>query len=316
MISIGIESTAHTFGVGIVDDKGKIYSDVRAVYKAPEGWGLKPAEVAEHHRKACENTFGKALLEAGLKITDIDIISFSQGPGLPPCLSAGLEFAKQVSRVSKIPLVGVNHCIAHIEIGNLLCGCKGPVAVFTSGANTQIISKVEGRHSVLGETQDIGLGNALDKFGRAVGIGFPAGPKIEEIAKGGSYIPLPYTVKGMDLAFAGLVTEAERQAKHKGKKLEDVCYSLQEIAFAMVAEVAERAMAHLDKEELLLTGGVAANSRLQEMLSIMCSERGAKFFACPKKYCGDNGAMIAWTGLLGGNRGEIEIKPRWRVDEF
>jgi len=156
----------------------------------------------------------------------------------------------------------------------------------------------------------------LDKFGRDIGLGFPAGAKIEEMARRGKYIVLPYTVKGMDVSFSGILTKIQNLYK-KGASPEDLCFSFQETAFAMMAEVAERAMAHVDKQELLLVGGVAANKKFCEMLQIMCEERGAKFFKCPMQYCGDQGAMIAWEGLIRfkEKRFITEINPYWRVDE-
>jgi len=142
---------------------------------------------------------------------------------------------------------------------------------------------------------------------------------IEELAKKGSkLIDLPYVVKGMDVSFAGIITKAAQLFKDKAKE-EDLCYSLQEVCFAMLAEVAERAMAHTGKSELILIGGVAANKRLCEMLSIMCKERNASFFPVPLEYCGDQGVMIAWQGILeykaGKRISEIEIYPYERVDE-
>ena len=112
---------------------------------------------------------------------------------------------------------------------------------------------------------DIGMGNAIDKFGREAGLPFPAGPEIERLAKKGKYVELPYVVKGMGLSFSGIITEAIRKLK-TGIPLEDISYSLQETIFAMLTEVTERALAHTGKNEVLLTGGVAANQRLQEMI--------------------------------------------------
>jgi len=322
MLCLGIESTAHTFGVGIVSEKGDVLSNIKSVYRPREGWGIKPSEAAEHHRKFSTEVLERSLSEAGVNIKDIDLIAFSQGPGLPPCLVVGRDFAVELEKKLKKPLLGVNHCIAHIEIGKLFTKCKDPVTVYVSGGNTQILAYVSGRYRVFGETQDIGLGNALDKFGRALGMKFPSGPEIEKLAKHGRYVELPYVVKGMDLSFSGIVTEAIKQVKEKGKKLEDVCFSFQETCFAMLTEVTERALAHTNKNEVLLTGGVGANERLQEMLSVMCEERGAKFYNCPKEFAGDNGAMIAWTGILAwkSNRfsitnARIDILPRWRTDE-
>jgi N6-L-threonylcarbamoyladenine synthase len=319
MLCLGIEATAHTFGTGIATGKGHILANVSDTHKPRKGWGIKPMEAAQHHREVKEKVLERALEEAKLELKDIDIISFSQGPGLPPCLLAGKELAVQLSGKTKKPVIGVNHCIAHIEISRLFTKTKDPVTLYVSGGNTQVIAFTGGRYRVFGESQDIGIGNALDKFGRATGMDFPAGPKIEKLAKRGEYIELPYVVKGMDLSFSGIVTECIRRF-NRGEKIENLCFSLQETCFAMLTEVTERALAHTEKEEALLTGGVGANKRLQEMLEIMCRERGAKFFACPKEYTGDNGAMIAWTGILAYRSGQkpledIDIKPRWRTDE-
>ncbi|MEM2175534.1 MAG: UGMP family protein, partial [Candidatus Micrarchaeia archaeon] len=172
-----------------------------------------------------------------------------------------------------------------------------------------------------GETLDIGIGNAIDKLARYIGLPHPGGPKIEQLARNGSkYYSLPYIVKGMDLSFSGLVTAAQKMYD-SGVKIEDIAFSFQETAFAMLTEVTERALAYLKNDEVLLVGGVGANLRLQEMLKTMCEERGAKFFAPPKEYMGDNGAMIAYTGLLmfrSGHSTKIEesyVKPDFRIEE-
>lgn len=315
MICLGIESTAHTFGVGIVSDKGKVLANVWDMYKPPGGWGIKPQEAAQHHRKVSKEVLEKALSNAKLFLKDINLVAFSQGPGLPPCLREGLEFAKKISGCKS--LVGVNHCIAHVEIGKLCTGVKDPVTLYVSGANTQVLAFAEGRYRCFGETMDVGIGNALDKFGREVKMDFPSGSKIEALAKKGKYLELPYVVKGMDLSFSGIITEALTRFK-KEESLENLCFSLQETLFAMLTEVTERAMAHTGKSELLLTGGVAANSRLQEMLGIMCRERGAQFRTVPKEFAGDCGANIAWLGIL-HHKSKMKTKqgilPRQRTDE-
>jgi len=259
------------------------------------------------------------LTSASLEMKDIDLISFSQGPGLAPCLYAGLNTTMELSKKYEIPYIGINHCVAHIEIGKIYAKQEDPVVVFTSGANTQIISFNNGKYRIFGETMDVGLGNALDKFGRNAGIGFPAGPKIEELGRKGKWIELPYVVKGMDLSFSGIVTEASKRLE-KGEKMENVCFSIQESMFSMLTEVTERAVAHLGKEEVMLTGGVAANRFLQEKLRIMSEERGATFSVVPMNLAGDNGAMIAWTGILAYKSGYKSepgrILPRWRTDDM
>ncbi len=303
--------------MGIVDDKGKILANERDIYRPPLGWGIHPAEAAKHHEEVAQRVYEAALSKAGLRLGDINFVAFSQGPGMPPCLHKGLNFALSLNK----SLIGVNHCIAHIEIGRLSSGLSDPITLYTSGANTQVLGFVSGRYRCFGETMDVGLGNALDKFGRESGLEFPAGPKIEELAKSGKYIELPYVVKGMDLSFSGIVTDA-LQRLNKGIKIEDLCFSLQETFFAMLTEVTERALAHTGKSECLLTGGVAANRRLQEMLEIMCKERGAKFYVVPRELAGDCGANIAWTGVLAFKSGakplsygEAKILPRWRTDD-
>lgn len=317
MICLGIESTAHTFGIGICDEKGKILANEKSVYKPRKGWGIVPMDAGKHHEKEGENVLKMALEKANLELKDIGIISYSRGPGLPPCLYKGLELAKDLSEKHGKPLIGVNHCVAHIEIGRLTSGFKDPVVVYVSGGNTQIISFSESRYRVFGECMDMGVGNALDKFGRSVGLDFPQAPKIEKIAKKGKWVDLPYVVKGMDLSFSGILTSCI-QKHERGEKLENLCFSIQEVFFSMLAEVTERALAHLGKNEVLLTGGVAANERLQEMMNTMCKERGAKFEVVPRELSGDQGGMIAWTGILAHKSGQKiskDVDSRWRTDD-
>jgi len=323
MICLGIEGTAHSIGVGIIKDvKGncQILSNLIKTYK-PEKGGIHPREAANHHATYIADLISESAQKAGVDFADIDLVSFSQGPGLGPCLRTAATAARALALTLEKPIMGVNHCVAHLEIGRgTVRGCTDPVLLYVSGANTQVIAFAEGKYRVFGETLDIGIGNCLDKFGRAVGLEFPCGPKIEELAKKGArYLPLPYSIKGMDIAFSGLLTAAESYVS-KGQSLEDVCYSMQETTFAMLTEVTERAMAHTEKQEVLLGGGVASNKRLREMVETMARDRGATFFVPSRDVCVDNGAMIAWLGFLmydSGLRmsiGESIINQRYRTD--
>ena len=268
---LGIESTAHTFGVGVVD-KGKILANVRDAYTTESG-GIIPSDASTHHREISGEVLEKALGEAGISLKDVEGIAFSCGPGLAPCLVAGMEFAKSLAEKLGVPLIPVNHCVAHLEIGKLT-GAKDPVMLYASGANTQVIAYSGGKYRVFGETLDNGIGNFIDGFARYLGLGFPGGPKIQELAeKSDNYIELPYAIKGMDISFSGMQTKL-KQLYDKGEKKEDLAFSLQETAFAMLVEAAERALAHVGKNELVIGGGVGCNSRLQEMCRIMCEERG------------------------------------------
>ncbi|MBW2982936.1 bifunctional N(6)-L-threonylcarbamoyladenine synthase/serine/threonine protein kinase [Candidatus Woesearchaeota archaeon] len=299
MIVLGIESTAHTFGVAILDGK-QVLSNWKQAYTTDEG-GMIPAKVADHHVKECQDVLQRALDEAGKKPRDIDLIAYSRSPGLGHALRIGAAVARTLALKLQKPLVGVNHCIAHLEIGRLLTPAEDPVLLYASGANTQIIAHEGGRYRIFGETLDIGVGNFLDSFGRALGLGFPAGPQIERLARQAAdknmpLIELPYTVKGMDVSFGGLLTKLKQLIKDKTYPQDQLCYSVQETVFAMLVEISERAMAHCGKDELVLGGGVACNNRLQDMCSRMAEARGAESHAPEKQFLVDNAAMIAWTG--------------------
>ncbi len=317
---MGIESTAHTFGVAIVDSDGEILADVKSMFKPKPGKGMVPRDASNHHIKKSTKIIENALDESDLEMDDIDLIAFAQGPGLPPCLKIGASISRFISMSRGIDIVGVNHPVGHIEIGKLTTNVNDPIIVYLSGGNTQIIGLESGFYRIFGETLDIPIGNALDVVARELGLKSPGGPEIERLAKCGEYIELPYVVKGMDLSFSGIVTDIKRKIT-EGASAEDMSYSIQETCFSMLVEVSERALAHTEKDEILLVGGVAANKRLQEMFGIMCEERGADMSVVDMKYTGDCGAMIAWAGVLsylsdGGMKiSDTFIKPKWRVDE-
>ena len=303
-IVVGIESTAPTLSIGSVDGEGEPTPSFSAFFRPEEG-GIHPREAADHHAENA-STLVRQLLDSGIEGKSVSAVAFSQGPGLGPCLRVGASVARALASKWDVPLVGVNHCVAHIEIGRQQCKMDDPVLLYVSGGNTQVITRMAGRYRVLGETLDIGIGNMLDKFAREQGLPFPGGPKIEILAKQwldensdanlDDYI-LPYAVHGMDLAFSGLYAAASRLVE-RGAPLGAVCWSLQEHAFAACVEVAERAMAHTGKRELLLGGGVACNQRIKEMANLMSNERGAIAGIPPARYCVDNGSMIATLGRL------------------
>jgi bifunctional N6-L-threonylcarbamoyladenine synthase / protein kinase Bud32 len=320
LICIGLEGTAEKTGVGIVDSEGNILAS-RGSSLITETGGIHPREAAEHHFESLVPLIKDAMEEAKLSLRDVDLVAFSQGPGLGPALRTIATASRSLSLSLNVPILGVNHCIGHIEIGRLTTSCHDPLTLYVSGGNTQVIAFDGGRYRVFGETLDIAIGNCLDQFARSVDLGHPGGPRVEELAlKSDNYLKLPYTVKGMDLSFSGLLTAAIRKYE-AGAALEDVCYSLQETAFSMLVEVTERALANSKKAEVLLVGGVAANQRLREMLSVMTEEHYADFFIPPLEYCGDNGAMIAWVGQLMHQNGiiqEIEdtkVIQRYRTDQ-
>jgi N6-L-threonylcarbamoyladenine synthase len=333
-LCLGIESTAHTFGASVVSFTGDILSNERKLFTTESG-GLIPVKVGEHHTRICGEVVQEALHKAGVSLADISLIAFSQSPGMGHSLRIGALSAKSLAVQNNIPLVGVNHCIAHLEIGRLkaVCPdddslrCDDPILLYASGANTQVIGYEGQKYRVFGETLDNGIGNFLDGFARRLDLGFPGGPKIEQLAlKGKFFIELPYVVKGMDVSFSGIGTKLDQLYRTGKYAKEDLCFSTQETVFAMLLEVAERALSHTGKTQLVLGGGVACNKRLQDMALQMCRDRGATCFILENQFNIDNAAMIAWTGkLVACGEGteivhqlaveEAEILPYVRTDE-
>jgi len=319
MICLGIEGTAEKTGIGIVEDNGKVLS-LAGRQLFPESGGIHPREAADHHSKYIPKLIKEATQEANISLNEIDLISFSRGPGLGPALRTTATASRALALSLNVPIIGVNHCIGHIEIGKLDTGANDPLSLYVSGGNSQVIAYEYGRYRVFGETLDIAIGNALDQFGRETGLPHPGGPVIEKLAKSGNYIDLPYSVKGMDLSFSGLMSAATRKFV-EGVAIEDICFSFQETAFSMLVEVTERALSHTKKDEVMLCGGVAANKRLQEMLETMANDHYSKFYMPKMEYCGDNGAMIAWLGLLMNNSfgsdklENTNVIQRFRTDE-
>ncbi len=319
MIALGIEGTAHTISCGIVDQKN-ILSNVSRTYHNPNG-GIHPREAAQHHADNVKDVIDGAMQNAGLRLDDVDLVAYSRGPGLGPCLRIAATAARTISVKAGKPIVGVNHPLGHVEIGRKVTGASDPIMLYVSGGNTQVISHSNGRYRVMGETMDIGLGNLLDKLGRDIGFPFPGGPQIERLAlQGKKLIDLPYSVKGMDTSFSGIYTAAREHLK-KGESPEDVCFSVQEYSFAMLLEVLERGLHQTSKDEILLAGGVAKNLRLREMISELSAHLGIKAYLTADQYCMDNGAMIAQAGLLMYKNGhrigldEATVDQRFRIDQ-
>ncbi|XP_048477167.1 tRNA N6-adenosine threonylcarbamoyltransferase, partial [Rhincodon typus] len=261
-IVIGFEGSANKIGVGIVRD-GLVLSNPRRTYITPPGQGFLPRDTAKHHRDCVLDVTREALEEADVKPEEIDCIAYTKGPGMGAPLVCVAVVARTLSQLWKKPLLGINHCIGHIEMGRLITGAKNPTVLYVSGGNTQVIAYSERRYRIFGETIDIAVGNCLDRFARVLKISNDPSPgyNIEQMAKRGTtFVDLPYTVKGMDVSFSGILSYIEEVAQSKitaGQcTAEDLCYSLQETVFAMLVETTERAMAHCGSQEVLIVGGV------------------------------------------------------------
>lgn len=309
VIVIGLEGSANKIGVGIVCD-GKVLSNPRRTYITPPGQGFIPHDTAKHHQVHILEVINQALSEADVSPQDIDAIAFTKGPGMAAPLISVAVVTRTLAQLWNKPIVAVNHCIGHIEMGRLVTGAQNPTVLYVSGGNTQIIAYLENKYRIFGETIDMAVGNCLDRFARILMLSNDPSPgyNIEQMAKKGSkYLPLPYCVKGMDVSFSGILSYLEDCANKLLKSGQytksDLCFSLQETIFAMLVETTERAMAHCGSQEVLICGGVGCNLRLQEMMNTMCEERGARLYATDESFCIDNGAMIAQAGYLMYNSG-------------
>lgn len=328
VIVLGIESTAHTFGVGIVDSERRdfILADERVKY-VPKVGGIHPREASRLFAERGPYAVRDALKKAGLSMKDIDAVAVALGPGMGPCLRVGATIARTLATYFNKPLVPVNHAVAHIEIGLRITGARDPVIVYLSGGNTAILAFVRGRYRVFGETLDIALGNLLDTFAREVGLGPPYVVEgmhvVDRCAEEGKQFveELPYVVRGQDVAFSGLLTAALRMVRSGRARLEDVCLTLREIAYNSIIEIASRCLTQTRKREFLLVGGVAASPILRRKFELVGEFYGAEVYVVPPEYAVDNGVMIAWTGALAYKHGivvapeEAVVRQRWRVDE-
>ena len=374
-IAIGLEGSANKLGVGIIlhppqqshtstpssphdsvqsDDEAsysrskssspqvQILANLRHTFVSPPGTGFLPKDTAAHHRRWVVRLVKQAIKQAKVSIQDIDCICYTKGPGMGAPLGSVAIAARMLSQLWDKPLVGVNHCVGHIEMGRAITGAENPVVLYVSGGNTQVIAYSAQRYRIFGEALDIAVGNCLDRFARVLNISNDPAPgyNIEQTAKQGKVLlELPYAVKGMDVSFSGILYRVEElarrlEASHSGAQevwkdeftgaeitKEDLCFSLQETVFAMLVEITERAMAHVGANQVLIVGGVGCNERLQQMMGMMASDRGGSVYATDERFCIDNGIMIAHAGLLAygmGFRTSLEkstFTQRFRTDE-
>ena len=366
-ISLGCEGSANKLGIGLIAHRDPstsqldpvVLSNPRHTFVSPPGEGFLPKDTARHHRahfvplalralrdaKAVYEGMDWAATEPGAGVPakkqkftpkEVDCVSYTRGPGMGGPLTSTALGARTLALLWDKPLVGVNHCVGHIEMGRAVTHASDPVVLYVSGGNTQVIAYAAQRYRIFGETLDIAVGNCLDRFARVLGLSNDPAPgyNIElearkAAAKGGGeggLIELPYAVKGMDCSFSGILAFVEglvARRKKDGVELgaEELCFALQETVFAMLVEITERAMAHVGTGQVLIVGGVGCNERLQEMMGAMARERGGSVYATDERFCIDNGIMIAHAGLLAyetGFRTPVEdsgVTQRFRTDE-
>ena len=314
MLVLGIETSCDETAVGIVEDRLRLRADVVASQVALHArfGGVVPEVAARAHLDAILPTIDRALADAGAQLTDLDAIAVTRGPGLAGALLVGVAAAKGLALATDLPLIGVNHLRAHLEVAQLEHGdldvSDGPVvALVVSGGHTSIIALApDGTMRELGATLDDAAGEAFDKIARYLGLGFPGGPAIERAARSGRAdahdFPRPMLDEpGYDLSLSGLKSAVVREldrldAAGTPVHLPDVAASFQEAIVDVQVTKTMRAAADLGAPTVLLAGGVAANSRLRERFDAACRGAGVRFVVPSPRLCTDNGAMVAASG--------------------
>ncbi|KAM0788756.1 putative tRNA threonylcarbamoyladenosine biosynthesis protein kae1 [Microbotryomycetes sp. NB124-2] len=230
ILALGLEGSANKLGAGLIlhspasnttaststttGDPGSvsILSNIRHTYVTPPGEGFLPSDTARHHKRWVNEVIEKALQSAGKSIKDVDVICYTKGPGMGAPLQTVALVARTLAVMYNIPMVGVNHCVGHIETGRLITGAPSPIVLYVSGGNTQVIAYSQQRYRIFGETLDIAVGNCLDRFARIIGLSNDPSPgaNIEKEAKKGKrLLPLSYSTKGMDISLGGILSAAE-----------------------------------------------------------------------------------------------------------
>jgi N6-L-threonylcarbamoyladenine synthase len=272
----------------------------------------------------------EALRRAGLKLADVDAVAVTTGPGLQGALLVGLQVAKTLAMARKLPLVGVNHLEGHLLAVQLTGSAPPPpyLGLVVSGGHTSLYHVLgDGRYQLLGSTRDDAAGEAYDKAARVLGLPYPGGIPIDQLAQQGNpkAVRFPRGLPGrdnIDFSFSGLKTAVLQYTKEHGvpagAELADVCASFQEAVADALTKKFIAAARQAGVQNLVLCGGVAANSRLRQLALERAEERGLKLHVPPPRLCTDNGAMIAVAGYEALRRGQtsdlhLGANASWRL---
>ena len=311
MLVLGIETSCDETAVGVVEDRFELRSNVIASQielHAPYG-GVVPEVAARAHLEALLPTIDAALAQAGVRLSDIDAIAVTAGPGLAGALLVGVSAAKGLALAQQVPLVGVNHLRAHVEVAQLEHGELSPplVALVVSGGHTSIVVMDEdGTFRELGGTIDDAAGEAFDKIARYLGLPFPGGPEIDRLAREGDRTAFDFPRALLHdgtyrLSLSGLKTAVIRELRRREAAgepvvLADVAASFQEAIVDVQVTKTLRAAADHGLDQVVLAGGVAANSRLRARFATETEANGQRLIVPSVPLCTDNGAMVAASG--------------------
>ncbi len=333
-LTLGIESSCDETAVAIVEDGSRVRSNIILSQAEHSVFGGVVPEIASRkHVVSIGPIFKRSLSEAGLELSEIDLIAATRGPGLIGCLLVGLNFARGLSLATGKPLVAVNHLEGHIAANSLACVDLDShhLTLLISGGHTLLVEvRGTGDYHVLGETRDDAVGEAFDKVAKLVGLGYPGGAKIDQLAKSGNpkaiRFPRPMRHSGdYDFSYSGLKTAValhwnSLSDTQKQSDIADVVASFQEAAVDILAQKTIDAAEELNISAVTLAGGVAANSRLRTLLAEKLEKRGIKFYFPQLDLCTDNAAMIAAAGyfqyrLRGASKMDIDSQPALRLGQ-
>ncbi len=305
---LGIESSCDETSCSIVKNgREEIATSTSSQIDIHENFGGVVPEIASReHVKNITLVIEDCLKKANMKIEDVTAIAITYGPGLIGSLLVGMQAAKTLSYIYNKPLVPVHHIAGHIYANSLVEDLKFPlIALVVSGGHTELI-KMKDHFSFekLGGTLDDAIGECYDKVARVMGLPYPGGPKLDKLSKEGKptyKLPIPLNDDSYNFSFSGLksaVINLNHNEEQKGKEINkaDLAASFQKVAVTSIVSKTKKALKDYKINNLIVAGGVAANSILREALSDMCKENNIRLSIPPLKYCTDNAAMIAAAG--------------------
>ena len=317
IITLGIESSCDETSVAVVKNGREVLSNViDSQIKIHEKYGGVVPEIASrNHIEAISRVTKRALEDAKITFNDIDVITPTYGPGLVGAILVGLSYAKALSYAIKKPLVGVNHIEGHIAANYITYKELQPpfLCLLISGGNTQLIYvKDYTKFEMLGKTRDDAIGEAFDKIARVVGLGYPGGPKVDNLAKEGiANVELPKThMDNLDFSFSGIKT-AVININHNKPNINkaNLCASFENTVTEILIDNTKKAIEQTGLKTLAIGGGVSANSYIRnEFLKLR--DEGIKVYMPDMKLCTDNAAMIASAGyynFINGKRDSLDL---------
>ena len=331
---LGIETSCDETGIAIYDDEAgllanQLYSQIKL--HADYG-GVVPELASRDHVRKTVPLIQAALKEAGLEPQQIDAVAYTAGPGLVGALLVGATIGRALAFAWKVPAVPVHHMEGHLLAPMLE---ENPpefpfVALLVSGGHTQLISVTGvGEYELLGESIDDAAGEAFDKTAKLLGLDYPGGPMLSKMAQQGTAgrftFPRPMTDRpGLDFSFSGLKTFAAntiRANPDDAQTRADIARAFEDAVVDTLSIKCKRALDQTSFQRLVIAGGVSANRTLREQMAIMMQKRGGEVFYARPEFCTDNGAMIAYAGMVrlkGGTRGglSVSVRPRWPLAEL